>query len=145
MRFSILVGCWCLLVAYGCDSGGGDYGPTTEECSNACAKIAAADCGDIGSECVDRCVKQGSANYGDYCVDETIAYQSCFFSAVGYECLDDRTQPIGCDDERKLVQACVADATGGGAGPGGAANGGAASGGAANGGAASGGAAGSEG
>lgn len=122
MRFNGLLGllgCWCLgvLLAQGCATGSGNAAPTPEECSDACARIAAANCGDLGSQCFDTCVKQGSAAGSEECPAEVAAYESCFFAAAFFTCSDaGKTQPVGCDSERDVLLACIDGEGTGGAG-----------------------------
>jgi hypothetical protein len=118
------VGLW--LTATSCHSDDGEArGLSTEECSDACAKIAAADCGDVGSGCVDQCVHgpvlSVSASAGD-CARVESAYFNCFWGAASYVC-DARvgTLPVGCDDERSALQTCEGGAAGNEGGTGGAA------------------------
>jgi hypothetical protein len=117
--------CWCLLLAHGCTSdGSGAQGPTSEECADACARIAAADCRDIGSECFDQCIMQGTGDYGrPECKSEIADYQSCFYGAASYTCEEGQTRPLGCDDEQGALTSCLEPTGAGGAGDGGAAGG----------------------
>jgi hypothetical protein len=127
MRLLGLLGCWSVAVIFGqgCDSdSGGSPSPSPEECSDACARIAAADCGDIGSECFDTCAHQGMSDHGNEgCSSEVAAYEVCFFGVGAYTCdAAGKTQPVGCDDERLSLLACVGGAGAGGAGAGGEAS-----------------------
>lgn len=126
MRATIALGCWCcwcLLLAHGCTSdGSGAQGPTSEECADACARIAAADCRDVGSECFDQCIRQGTGDYErDDCKTEIVDYQSCFYGAASFTCEEGRTQPLGCDDEGAALSSCLEPGAGGAAGSGGSA------------------------
>jgi hypothetical protein len=110
-----------LFAAAACKSDDGEpRGLSTEECSDACAKVAAADCGDVGSECVDQCVHgpvpSVSGSAGD-CTRLESAYFSCFWGAASYTC-DEKlgTLPVGCDDERSAVKACESGDGAGGSG-----------------------------
>ena len=117
------VGLW--LTAVSCKSDDGEArGPSTEECSDACAKIAVTDCRDVGSECVDQCVHgpvpSVSASAGD-CARVESAYFNCFWSAVSYVCNERLgTLPVGCDNERSAVDVCENGSAAGGVGAGGA-------------------------
>jgi len=120
MRLIALLGYWSLAVVFvqGCEAGTGTPSPSPEECSDACARIAAADCGDIGSECFDSCVHQGTSDHGiEGCSREIAAYEACFFAAASYTCDDEgQTQPVGCDEKHLTLLACVEGANAGGAG-----------------------------
>ena len=110
-----------VLGALGCSSSAGGDAPSTSECSDACAKIAAADCGDIGAECVDRCVRQDADGE---CSAELQTYVDCYWRAEAYVCDDQRgTVAPSCEDELEAAETCSdgSDADGGSS-PGGAGN-----------------------
>ena len=112
------------------DDGRGPSDRSTEDCSDACAKIAAADCGDVGSACVDQCVRGPlfSATASGDCESVERVYFNCFWAAVAYACDETLgTLPVGCDDQRDAVKACESG-TGAGGAPGVAGAGGAGSG-----------------
>lgn len=107
-------------------SGGGAQGATTDECADACAKVAAADCGDIGAECVDSCLKHPLGSVPAPCTDDVADFLDCFWVAEAYFCDDLGTQAVGCDNQHQAALSCIDDAASGGSG--GEAAGGAASG-----------------
>jgi hypothetical protein len=115
-----------LSVAVACNSETGSLGPTTEECADACNRVGAADCGDIGSECVNACVHQTTPAE---CAAEVGAYLKCFWSVERYRCQRGLTVPDGCTEESEAARACGAAGVGGlgsgGGGRGGAGGGGA--------------------
>lgn len=113
--------------SFSCKSsgGGGELGATTEECSDACAKVAAADCGDIGAECVDTCLKHPLGAVPAACTDEVDAFLDCFWVAESYFCDDLGTQAVGCDNQHQAALSCIDNPGGGGAGGDGGATGGA--------------------
>src|SRR5882724_13313392 len=84
------------------DGGGSPADRSTEDCSDACAKIAAADCGDVGSACVDQCVREPlfSATASGDCQSVERVYFNCFWAAAAYACDETLgTVPVGCDDQ----------------------------------------------
>jgi hypothetical protein len=107
-----------LAVAWqGCEAAGGEAGYSPEECSDACNKVAGANCGDVGESCFDSCVSYPNAPYEGDCQLELKAYLDCWWAAVSYECdAHQRTQPVGCDAERSTYLTCAGDAGAGGAG-----------------------------
>jgi hypothetical protein len=115
------------VVWQGCEAAGGEAGYSPEECSDACARVAAADCGDVGSSCFDSCVSNPNAQHQGDCPLELKAYFDCWWQAGAYECdADERTQAVGCDMERSTYLTCSGDAGAGGAsGANGASDGGA--------------------
>jgi len=95
-------------------------GRSTDDCSDACARLDAAGCGDVGSQCVAQCLggptPSVTASLGD-CAKLETAYFDCFWAAAAYVCDETlRSVPVGCDDERAAVSSCE---TGGAAGAGG--------------------------
>jgi hypothetical protein len=99
-----------LYVAVACRSETGSLGPTTEECADACNRVGAADCGDIGSECVNACVQQITPAE---CAAEVGAYLKCFWSVERYRCQRGLTVPEGCTEESEAAQVCAAAGAGG--------------------------------
>jgi hypothetical protein len=108
---------WLLLCAAcsgGCQSGG-TSGPSTDDCADACSKIAAVDCGDADAQCVDRCVRSTQIPSDVTCRSERANYVDCFWSAESYACDDDgNTTATGCDEQRAAFERC--DSGEGGAG-----------------------------
>lgn len=104
-------------LASACQSAaGGDPAFTTEACSDACAKIAAVDCGDVGSGCVSTCLSHPNATYAGDCPAELKDYLDCFWLAASFDCDDQAsTVPIGCDAELVAYEACRSSAGAGGA------------------------------
>jgi hypothetical protein len=96
---------------------GGDPELSTEVCSDACAQIAAVECGDIGESCVSSCVSHPTAQYAASCASELKAYLGCFWKADGFDCdAEARTVPLGCDAELVAYDACLSSSGAGGAG-----------------------------
>jgi hypothetical protein len=89
-------------------SGGSDSGFTTEECSEACLRIDAASCGDVGQGCVDACTHHvTSAKAGD-CPTELRLYLDCFWTAEKFTCdAGAHTRPVGCDEQLASYDACL--------------------------------------
>jgi hypothetical protein len=104
------------VVWQGCEAAGGEAGYSPEECSDACNRVAAANCGDVGSSCFDSCVSYPNAQHQGDCPLELKAYFDCWWQAGAYECdADERTQAVGCDTERSTYLTCWGDAGAGGA------------------------------
>lgn len=110
---------WVAASFAACASGAGG-GRSTDECSDACAKVGAADCGDVGSECVEACVR-ASAPTKNICSAELLSYSDCFWSAASYVCDDVRgTTAPDCEEQLRKYQGCPGNrGEGGGAGDGG--------------------------
>lgn len=110
--------CWLLLCAACCGGGcqsGGTSGPSTDECADACSKIAAVDCGDVDAQCVDRCVRSTQIPSDVTCRSERANYVDCFWSAESYACDDEgNTTAPTCDEQRVAFERC--DSGEGGAG-----------------------------
>lgn len=88
-------------------STGGDGSATTEDCSAACAKIAAANCGDVGSGCVDACLRPPPVELLGDCPEEQRAFFYCFWAAPSFTCdASSATTPLGCDEELAAVLEC---------------------------------------
>ncbi len=106
----------------GCDSGGGGgSGYSSDECSDACNKVAAADCGDVGSSCFDACVSFPNAQYTGDCQLQLKGYFECWWKAELYSCdAKSQTQPVGCDPQRSTYLACTGETEAGGNDAGGA-------------------------
>ena len=102
----------------GCQSGGEDgHGYTTEECADACNKVAAANCGDVGSSCVSTCLSYPNAQYLGDCQVQLKAYFDCWWQAEAYLCnSDSETTPVGCDTQRGTYLSCSGETDAGGAG-----------------------------
>jgi hypothetical protein len=96
---------------------GGDPAFTNETCSDACARLAAADCGDVGSSCVSSCLAHPNASYAASCGVELASYLDCFWLAESFECAaDERTIPVGCSTQLVAYEACRSGPDSGGAG-----------------------------
>lgn len=115
---------WLGLVAPACESssGGSDRGPSSEECSAACQRITAADCGDVGANCFDACVRYLDVAAANECSNELASYLGCFWAAEAFTCdADLHTQAVGCEEPLAAYVACSEGGGGGGsAGAGGA-------------------------
>jgi hypothetical protein len=122
LRFGTIIVMAALGAGISCKSsgGGGAQGATTEECSDACAKVAAADCGDIGAECVDSCLRHPIGAVPAACTTELAAFLDCFWVAEAYFCDDLGTQAVGCDNQHQAVLSCIENPGGGEGGAGGA-------------------------
>jgi hypothetical protein len=118
MMLRFASGLVALFVVLSCKSGGsGVQGATTEECADACGKVAAMDCGDIGSECVDSCLKHPLGAVPAECTTEVAAFLDCFWVAEAYFCDDLGTQATGCENQHQAALSCIDVASGaGGAG-----------------------------
>jgi hypothetical protein len=94
---------------------GGDPAFTTEECSDTCSRIAAADCGDVGSSCVSACLRHPQASYGDVCPLELKRYLGCYWAAESFQCsAAAETEPVGCEEQRATHEACRSSSGAGG-------------------------------
>lgn len=114
-----LAGVW-----QGCEasSAGGDPSYSSETCSDACSRVAAADCGDVGEGCFDACVSFPTAQFQGDCQLELKSYFGCWWSAPAFACNDALTTPLGCEEELETYSSCLSPGAGGAAGAGGAEN-----------------------
>lgn len=116
-----LTGAVLLLAPFACQTGSGAAAQdrTTDECTDSCLALGAANCGDVGQQCVDQCLRGSTpsmaAPRGQCAVVET-TYIDCFWSATAYAC-DEKlgSVPVGCDDQRAASKACESGAASGGA------------------------------
>jgi hypothetical protein len=104
---------WLAVLA--CSSGSA-IGLTSDECADACAKVAVVDCGDVGSECVDSCVRSSQLTAGQDCSAQLATYANCFWTAESYVCDDGHTTAPGCAQQISAVHACQGGVAGGGGG-----------------------------
>lgn len=97
----------CLLLALSCQTSTVGEGRTMEECSDACWRIASANCGDVGSECIDGCLRNDVPPQAE-CAVEQQRYIDCFWQTSHYTCEPDRgTTPFECDDELSAARSCL--------------------------------------
>lgn len=116
VRLLVLLLAAAALVSACQTAAGGDPAFTTEACSDACAKIAAVDCGDVGSGCVTTCVSHPNATYAGACPMELESYLDCFWLAASFNCDgQSSTVPVGCNAELDAYEACRSSAGAGGA------------------------------
>lgn len=107
------------LVFPACESGSGasSEGYTSEECSDACNRVAGPNCGDVGDSCFGACVSFPNAQYSGDCQPQLKAYFECWWKADSYRCsAESETEPVGCDTQRTTYLACTGEAEAGGAG-----------------------------